>query len=141
MDMCIVHTKSIHCSSYLFVSQKYLDLKHEIINNKIYTLSPLQIKISIKKTNKLMNTFKCKSVRCHVPNDHLTHSLLYCIQIGRNYNHNSPKHGAKQGDIRLWNKLKIEIVNSIIGVRILENVYNIMGVRVAIIINIGMMIH
>ena len=64
-----------HSPKELFISHKYTDLKHEIIDNKIYALSQIQINISIKKTNKLMNTFKCKSVRCCAPRDQLHYKI------------------------------------------------------------------
>ena len=48
----------------LLITPKYKDLKDEIIRNELYPLSNMQMNISIKKTNKLINTFKAKGIRC-----------------------------------------------------------------------------
>ena len=59
----------------LFITPKYKGLKDEIINNDIYSLSCGQLNISIRKTNKLINTLKSKSIRYTAKNDHLYYDI------------------------------------------------------------------
>ena len=49
--------------SDLSIEPKYISLKDEIINNTIHSLHINLLKISLLKTDKLMNTLKCKSLR------------------------------------------------------------------------------
>ena len=74
----VYHNLNDYCGyspHQLYITQKYKDLKDEIINNKINALSLLQMNVSILKTNKLMQTFKVKSIRCNAPNDVLHYEI------------------------------------------------------------------
>ena len=63
----------------LNIDPKYENLKDEIINNTIYPLGSFQINISITKADKLMATFRAKSIRGYLSG--VNHSLHYEIQI------------------------------------------------------------
>ena len=65
----------------LFIEQKYEDLKSEILNNKIYSLSLASFRIALAKANMYISSAKAKTLK----SDKYTydHPLHYRIKIGR----------------------------------------------------------
>ena len=64
--------------SELYIEAKYKSLKDELINNDIYSLSINELDISLIKTEKLLATFKAKSMRANqdvVMNDPLNYEI------------------------------------------------------------------
>eukprot|EP01084_Bolivina_argentea_P169070 293111_1 len=64
----------------LYVETRYNDIKFEILNNKIYTLTLEQFKTSLTKANKSIATRKAKQLRAR---DFTYYTLHYQIKPGR----------------------------------------------------------
>ena len=59
----------------LFVQHKYKDLKEEILDNNIYSLSEADYKISLEEANMKMDTVKHKKMKTMIQNDRLHYEI------------------------------------------------------------------